>query len=289
VRRDHFSNKARPLILFGSSGQLGASILRVLPHDRIRRILWKDVASLSNDGLREMFSRSEPSDFVFANGLTDPKLPLSEIEQSNIEFPIRVIEQVNGLSSDSSHRFLTFGTIQENFPEVCRSNPYLNSKLKLYERIRHFHALPGAEFRFLHFRIHTLYGRGAKEHMFLGQMIQAIREQNTFAMSSGDQLREYHHVDDVAQSIAAVLDQDWKFGPAIELSSGNPVRLAELARAVFRAMNSESLLQIGGMTRHPAENTAKVFSRSPDWLLNHSREPIAGVLAEVRAILGKRT
>ena len=50
----------------------------------------------------------------------------------------------------------------------------------------------------MHLHLHTLYGGRPQAHMFLGQMIRALERGAEFAMSSGEQLREYHHVHDIA-------------------------------------------------------------------------------------------
>jgi nucleoside-diphosphate-sugar epimerase len=104
-------------------------------------------------------------------------------------------------------------------------------------------------------------------------------------MSSGDQLREYHHADDIAASLSALLEKEWTFGPTIEISSGKPVKLGDLAQAVFRAFKKEKLLKIGALPKVSGEVIQDSYERSPDWLLVAERDPIAGVIDSIRAQL----
>ena len=97
-------------------------------------------------------------------------------------------------------------------------------------------------------------------------------------MSDGRQLREYAHVDDLARSIAALLAQPWAGPVAIDLSTGEPASLADVARAVFQAFGCEELLQIGALPTPVGENTSAKFARSPAWILGRPRPAIEGIV-----------
>lgn len=219
---------------------------------------------------------------IFANGVTDPGLPQDEIFFSNVEFPQRVIEAT---LRQGDFRYLTLGTVLEHFPEACAHNPYLRSKLELGHWIAEAAARPGAAGRLLHLRLHTLYGGPPKPHMFLGQIAKALEENSLFRMSHGDQLREYHHVDDIARALVAILGREWCFGPLLEIHSGQPVRLVDLARGIFRAFGKEDLLRVGETPEALGENRDRVFPRSEAWLLPAFREPILGVIEFLRGVV----
>jgi nucleoside-diphosphate-sugar epimerase len=279
-------------ILFGASGLIGSEILAVLSQDpafkdeNIHRIRWQDVEAAGADAaIADIRRRTDLAaadgrvQVVFANGITDPRRDPADLAFSNVDFPLRAIRET---SADRRIRYLTIGTIQENFPDLCRGNPYLNSKYRLGAEIASLAARPELAGRLLHVRLHTLYGRQVKPHMFLGQMILAIREGRQFSMSSGVQLREYHHVEDVARGFVSLLKSDWRDRCAVEMNSGQPVRLSDLATHVFRSLDLMPLLKISELASPAGENTGTVFVRSPDWILPHTREPFAGVLQFVR-------
>lgn len=274
-------------MLFGSSGQIGSSLALELNQREIIKLQWSEEGSF----LGKVLSTLEPGknyDLVFAGGVTDPKLPQDRIAYSNTLFPEKIIEATG---DRPGIRYLTLGTVMENFPKACESNPYLRSKLELGRWLIEKSKQPQLAGRIRHVRLHTIYGgnerRFIKPHMFLGQIAASLEAKKEFQMSSGDQLREYHHADDIAGSLAALLHREWPSQemPILEISSGTPVRLGHLAREIFRAFGKESLLKIGAIPRAQGENLDQVFKRSEPWLLPSSREPIAGVIEWFSAIL----
>ena len=62
------------------------------------------------------------------------------------------------------------------------------------------------------------------------------------------------------------------------LTTLRPVRLSELTRAVFRAFDSEQLLQVGALPTPAGENVSTKFPRSPAWLLGRPRPAIEGIV-----------
>jgi nucleoside-diphosphate-sugar epimerase len=272
------STHAREIILFGASGQIGGALARA-DSAQIHKMRWQEQGSDAWARQLNPVLSAKNCDLIFANGLTDPKLGEKALFEANLEFPKKIAALATRYPST---RFLTIGTIQENFPDLCASNPYLLSKLELGRWVEsQFKIYPG---RFIHVRLHTVYGSDVKPHMFLGQMISALRLETTFEMSSGDQLREYHHVDDIASSLTALLATEWsELGSTIDITSGDPLRLADLARAVFRASGRDDLLKIGSLPRASSENTEKRFPRSPEWLLRSSRDPLKGVVDFVKS------
>jgi len=263
-------------VVFGSSGRLGSAFVRqsterggamlMIPWDRA------ETAESIPD---------RPCDIVFAGGLTDPKLPEAEIRKANLEFPLEIIERTR---SRPGTRYLTLGTILERFPEACSSNPYLKSKLELGRAISSLAAESLNNGRFLHIRLHTLYGGVIQRHMFLGQMATAIEKDTEFKMSAGTQLREYHHVDDIAVALDHILARAWQTSE-IDLNSGEAVRLAEVAKAVFESFGKTHLLRIGALPTPAGENIDRVFERSSGFFLPVSRRPIPGIIEWLRRSL----
>ena len=203
-----------------------------------------------------------------------PARNADELDFSNHLLPRRLMEAALDLVDV---RCLSFGSALESL-EASRSNPYLASK----HALGRWMAAAGVPSRLCHLRLHTLYGGAPKAHMFMGQVAAALDAGRPFAMSEGRQLREYHHVDDVAGSVARLLGRSWE-QTSLELNSGQPVTLRALAEAVFSAFGRSDLLRVGEIPAAAGENRDRVFHRSPDWLLLPSREPIAGVVAWLRA------
>jgi len=281
----------RNVLLFGGSGQIGEAVRLCSPTHRsiakLRTVPW---ASFMQESIYrnpvELRARLGEAtwpwtsfDIIFANGVTDPMASQEQLACSNIQFPLSVIEATRHCSGI---RYLTIGTVFEEFPAFASANRYICSKRELSKRLlSQTHLVQ--ERRVLHLRLHTIYGGRPKPYMFLGQMIQALRDGTEFRMSAGDQLREYHHAHDIAGAIEALLGQGWEFGgEPLELNSGAPVRLVDLANIVFEKFGRLELLRIGAIAGAIGENRDRVFRRSDPAVLPYYRDPILGVLEYVR-------
>jgi nucleoside-diphosphate-sugar epimerase len=291
----------RPAVLFGANGSLGGPIRRLLTAGgrNVHSLSWNDVADWVDHSdalvqaqriIAEIGQIAKDNiDFLFAGGLTDPRRPAEQLLLSNAHFPKNVIAATRSMSGC---RYVTFGSILERFGGNVADNPYAASKIELGQWVKAQAKVDGDELdlrgRIIHLQLHSLYG-GLKPapHMFLGQIIDALRSCRPFAMSSGQQLREYHHVDDVAGSVVRLLSvSPWSSDPILPLSSGRPVRLAELARTIFEDCGRMSDLQIGVLATGATENFERIFPAAPAWLLEPSREPLSGVSAWVDGLLG---
>jgi nucleoside-diphosphate-sugar epimerase len=214
-------------------------------------------------------------DVVFASGLTDPNASAPDLALANVEQPVSVIEAT---LDRNQFRYLTIGSVLETRLSLTASNRYLASKAALWAHIKRVAVDPRLDGRIMHLRGHTFYGGAPAPHSFLGQMYDSLRAGRPFRMSEGRQLREYAHVDDVALSIIALLGRPWMGPVDLNLNTGEPVRLSELARAVFRAFECEQLLQLGVLPTPAGENLDMTFPRSPAWLLGRPRPAIKGIV-----------
>ena len=284
--------KRRPVIIFGSSGRIGTALSKAQAElgCRVERVSWLEPrtkrARDPRDVLAQLSAIEGDADIVFASGLTDPSASAAELALANVERPVSVI----AATIERRHlRYLTIGSILETRSGLAATNRYLASKQALWARIEGLAADPRLNGRLMHLRGHTWYGGAPTPHLFLGQMYECLRAAKSFRMSEGRQLREYAHVDDVAVSIGALLARTWT-GPAhIELNSGEPVRLSELASSVFRAFNCERLLQLGALPTPVGENLDMTFPRSPAWLLGRPRPPVEGVIDWFSELLDRPT
>jgi nucleoside-diphosphate-sugar epimerase len=237
---------------------------------RIHPISWTQ-----RDILSQLCAIQGNVDIVFASGLTDPNASTQDLVRANVERPIGLIEATR---RRKEFRYLTIGSVLETFSGLTESNRYLASKAALWAGIKRLAAEPQLEGRIMHLRGHTFYGGAPAPHLFLGQMFDSLRTLLPFHMSEGHQLREYAHVDDVALSIIALLGRSWNEPAAMDLSTGTPVKLSELAHAVFQAFNCEPLLRLGTLPTPEGENLHMRFPRSPAWLLGRPRPPIEGII-----------
>jgi nucleoside-diphosphate-sugar epimerase len=282
--------KPRSVALFGSSGRIGRALAVALARagGRVEPVSWFDPKTNAPREQRELIEQlaavKGDADVVFASGLTDPRAPPIELIHANVEQPVGVIEAT---MSESRFRYLTIGSVLETFANLAVNNPYLASKALLWKRISQLAADPRLNGQIEHLRGHTMYGGAPAPHLFLGQMYESLRAGKPFPMSAGHQLREYAHVDDFALSLTSLLGRAWTGPVSIELSTGDPVRLCDLAQAVFRAFDCEALLHLGALPTPAEENLELKFPRSPDWLLGRQRPPIEGIIEWFSQLLGR--
>jgi nucleoside-diphosphate-sugar epimerase len=280
----------RSIVLFGATGRTGGAVALALADtgSPVVTMSWHDPetrgARYRSAILAQLATIGGEVDIVFAGGVTDPKASPTELMLANVERPAGLMEATVG---ESRFRYLTIGSVLETFSRLAGSNPYLASKAALWGRVAELGADPRLSGRVMHLRGHTFYGGAPAPHSFLGQMYESLRSCSPFRMSEGRQLREFTHVDDAALSIAALLGRAWTGPIAIDLSSGEPVMLSELARAVFKAFDREALLQIGAIEAPPGENLGVRFSRSPAWLLGQPRPTTAGIIEWFSILLGR--
>lgn len=262
-------------VVLGASGQIGSAFVKRFSRP-VLTIPWEDLKSASTHHVLENILGGGDCDFILAGGVTDPKLPREMIFDSNFFSVVKVVDTARGIKpASATYRFMTLGTIHESFNELSKTNPYLESKVALgmwvAEQSRKFGP------HYAHLRLQTIYGAEPKSHMFLGQMLVALRNNELFKMSTGEQLREYHHSDEIAEAMQNLTDQDWDFGSILNICSGEAIRLAELASSVFKAFDRSELLQIGALPSRAEENRDRTFVRSPHWLVSHFRPSIPGI------------
>jgi nucleoside-diphosphate-sugar epimerase len=288
------SNTRRNLLLFGASGQIGEALRQCLrlsassslhdvhccPWSEVAKIRRNDLASHFKELACSLIAERKELDIVFANGSTNPLSSPNELTFSNVLFPLTIIDATAGFIEI---RYMTLGTVFEEFDEYASTNAYIRSKRDLSDALLKRGFLIDAQ-RVLHLRLHTIYGGPLKPFMFLGQLIYALEHLNEFCMTSGEQLREYHHVNDIAGAIVCLLQRTWCFdSPILELNSGAPVRLADLARTLFVESGRPDLLRVGALEGAPGDNRNRVFERSEPDILPYFRNPLLGVLDYVRA------
>lgn len=249
--------------LIGARGRLGQALAREFAGQGIKLLDRATYQAWSQPANADDVSRYfEPrlgaggATVFVASGLLDPALPAEALLEVNYHLPRNVIDGAARLGA----RVITFGTVMESL--LRSQNPYIQSKSALGE---YADATAAAGLRTTHLQIHTLYGAGLPSpFMFLGQMLAAIHEDRPFKMTSGRQLREYHHLDDEAKAIRQIAEST-ALG-VLNVSHGRPVSLRAVAESVFDAFGKRDLLQVGALAEPPEENYQQILA--PNGLLD---------------------
>ena len=245
------------IYIVGSRGRLGRQIAieygstKVISLDRNTYQDWSISGGEKKVSLYFGDKANNRSIIFVTSGLLNPNSSSEDLYKVNYNLPKNILKGTSQLGV----KVVTFGTIMED--NVITENNYIQSKLALSEFISASSEIDLA----LHLKIHTLFGVGMPSpFMFLGQMLSAICQGQVFKMTSGNQLREYHHVVDEVRAIREAVEQN-QLG-VLNLSHGIPVRLKDVAKAVFKRMDRKLLLSVGVVPEPIKENYDLTYNRS---------------------------
>lgn len=250
----------KQVVILGKNGNLSKSLKEVFPHATVvpkeKYMNWLASPGELIKFYSTLGNSDELPDVYNCAGITDPSIDQNEINLVNYELPIFLGEQ----SKKLDFRLVSFGTVMELLPKYSASNRYLESKLRLYNQlISDINWLD----RNIHIQLHTLYGGShIHRHMFLGQIFHAISSKEEFHMSGGEQIREYHHIDDDAKAIKQLTSNAG--GRLIDISHGQPERLKDIAIFLFGHFNSLELLNVSARIEDKNDNKTIIFKKTDD-------------------------
>jgi len=221
----------------------------------------------------ESRSNGNPSTIFIASGLLDPRLPSKDLELVNYFLPRNVI----GAATHLGLRVVTFGTVMEA-PGLTK-NRYIDSKIRLANYVGD-RAAQGS--LVIHLRCHTHFGFARPSpFMFLGQLLESLNSNRKFMMSSGMQLREFHHLADESAAIRTILDSP-RSG-VFTISHARPVTLRAVAEAVLKEFGRPELLALNQLPDAPKENYSKIFSQAEEIREIKFRETIPALVDYLRS------
>lgn len=242
--------------LIGAQGRLGRAIIAEGFGENfvsLERSVYEDWAENGAENKISNYfkkKKAENSVIFVTSGVLDPRVPEEEHFRVNYFLPKNIIRGASRLG----FKVVTFGTVMEDFIR-SRPNSYIKSKVRLREDVERFAA---KQFPVLHLQLHTLYGLElAHPFMFLGQLVQSIKSGVPLEMTSGQQLREYHHYADDAKAIRALAETS--ITGALHLSHGESLSLKTIAQYIFQFFEKPSLLHLGALPDPKEENYHKKF------------------------------
>lgn len=262
------------VLILGQNGNLAQALVRQYPR---AKTVGKDefLAWIRNPSrMKEFFSEigvlTDEVDLFNCAGITNANADVDEITLANLRLPIFLSEQ----SAILNYRLITFGTVMEQIPKYAMSNPYLESKLRFYnEYLSNIHWANSN----LHIQMHTLYGgKRIHPHMFLGQIYSALIDKKSFKMSGGLQIREYHHIDDVAKAIR-LLEETQQYG-VNNISHGFPEKLKDIAESIFNHFNAVNLLNLSSNSMDENDNRELIFKKSKEIREMYFRPTIVNII-----------
>jgi nucleoside-diphosphate-sugar epimerase len=96
-------------------------------------------------------------------------------------------------------------------------------------------------------RLAAVYGPGRNEDFFLPSLIVHCLEGGEFEMTSGDQPWDLIYIDDAVSALTLAAEKPLDPGEIINIGSGNPRTLRQIAEIAFRKIGGRAKLRIGAM------------------------------------------
>ena len=100
-------------------------------------------------------------------------------------------------------------------------------------------------------RLFYIYGPFEDERRLVPSLIRALIEGREFPTTSGTQVRDYMHVEDLAAALGALAVQ--QVSGTYNVCSGVPVTVAELIGDVARIAGDSRLIRLGALPQRPGE------------------------------------
>lgn len=185
--------------------------------------------------------------------------------ETNLMGTLNLVEAC--MSAVPEVKFISVGTCEEYgvnapFSESMREAPvsaYSCSKVAVSHLLQTFHHV--SRFSAVIVRPSLAYGPGQDNSMFIPALIKSLLANRKFAMSGGEQTRDFVYIDDLVEAILLAATCSETDGRVINVSSFEPVRIIDLARTIADLIDdgARELLNVGELAYRPGE-TMNYFS-----------------------------
>lgn len=126
-------------------------------------------------------------------------------------------------------------------------NLYASCKLGLHLILEQFSKLSGMETAWV--RFFYQYGPFEDERRLVSSVIVSLLKNQAIKTTSGEQIRDFLHIEDVASAVCAVLQS--RLTGAVNIGSGVPVSVKEIVTAIGNLMKRPELIQWGALPQSP--------------------------------------
>jgi len=192
-----------------------------------------------------------------------PEQADAQDNQSSLRASISLLKRLSELqcrtivSGSSAEHGTANGILSEDTPGKD-VNEYGRCKLALRDFAA---ALPGS---FIHVRIFNVYGPGEDPERVVPYVIRQILSDSTCELTSGEQVRDYIHADDLVAALWALARTDAR--GVVNVGSGERVRVKDVALQLAEMLDGKHRLNFGAIPLRSTEPQV----RCPDLSRLHS-------------------
>ena len=138
--------------------------------------------------------------------------------------------------------------LKEDSP-IAPATLYGQSKNKIHEWAENFARREGTSLAWG--RIFFLYGPHEAPERLVPSVVNSLLDGKEARTTSGEQVRDLLHVEDVASAFVALLDSDVE--GAVNIASGTPLQLKDVVNAIADILGKSELVRLGALPERPHE------------------------------------
>ena len=170
----------------------------------------------------------------------------------NLQYLSASLALAEGLAKAGCHKLVIAGSFSEYNQDLGYlaensalkpNTPYGAAKVALYQALSLW--APRAKVELLWPRIFSVYGPSEHEKRFVPAVILAALRGEATRLSPGEQLRDYLHVADAASAVWTIAQSG--LNGAVNIGSGKPVAIGELAMQIGRMIERPELIRLGDL------------------------------------------
>ena len=216
------------------------------------------------DKVAEVFFSLQPDYVIHLAGVknrNDTGIQFRDSYDTNLLISLNVIEACLALPKFKRLIFLgscdEYGQVASPFDEMQRempANSYGLSKLAVTKILSGLYQ--SRRFPSVVLRPTVIYGPNQGDEMFLSALIQTLLAQKDFAMTYGEQYRDFVYIDDVVEAIIKViLTGDHLNGAVINIGAGVTCQVKKIATLVADLIHTDAYnhLKFGAISYRPYE------------------------------------
>jgi nucleoside-diphosphate-sugar epimerase len=212
----------------------------------------------------EVFSLLQPDTVIHLAGSKSRGHDVTQFRETytaNLLMSLNIIDACRALPNFKRLVFLgsceEYGQIPAPYRETQREAPtsaYGLSKLAVTQILSAlFHS---QQFASVVLRPTVIYGPGKSDEMFLPALVQSLLVGKDFAMTTGEQRRDFIYIDDVVDAIIRAISADERVnGTIINIGAGISYQIKKIATLVANLINPDvnSLIKFGAVQYRPNE------------------------------------
>ena len=248
------------VLVTGATGFIGR---HTLPHlaeagYEVHAIGSRDADLLDQRARRELIARLKPTHLLHLAWYVPPGKYWTSLE--NVRWLEASLDLILAFAAEGGQRIVSAGTCAEyswDGDGLCREDETPIQPAGLYpaskDALRRMQESIASQLGFTQAwgRIFYLYGPYEPDGRIVPAVIRSVLAGEPARCSPGTQIRDFMYVDDVARAFATLLDSNHQ--GAVNIGSGIPVTIAELAQTAARAAGRPDLLQLGALPAREGE------------------------------------